>query len=103
MQELEFTTIKVKLNDDTSCRAKAFVAITFNHLFKISGLQLMDGEGGYYIQYPTYTRLCGEVKPACYPICEEQQKRILDLVLEKYWEAKDLITSPAPSKTLPNR
>jgi len=88
MQELEFTAIKVKVNKDKSCHAKAFVAITFNHVFKISGLELLDSETGYYIQYPTYTRLCGEVKPACYPICEDLQQKILDSVLEKYWEAK---------------
>lgn len=101
MKELEFTSVKVKLNKDKSSKAKAFVAITFNNLFKVSGLELMDTGRGYYVQYPTYTRLCGEVKPACYPICENFQQKILDSVLEKYWEAKK--PSHAPSKTPPSR
>jgi len=88
MQELEFTEIKVKLNHNKSSKVKAFVAITFNHLFKISGLELMDGGREYYLQYPTYTRLTGEVKPACYSICENLQQKILNDVLEKYWEVK---------------
>ena len=88
MKELEFTTLKVKVNRDKSCKAKAFVAITFNNLFKVSGIELMDGGREYYLQYPTYTRLTGEVKPASYPICENLQQKILDAVLEKYWEAK---------------
>jgi len=88
MQELEFTEIKVKLNKDKTCKAKAFVAITFNHLFKISGVELIDGGREYYLLYPSYTRLCGEVKPACYPICEKLQQKLLDSVLEKYWEVK---------------
>ena len=90
MSELEFTSVKVKLNNDKSCKAKAFVAITFNNLFKISGLQLIDGGKEYYIQYPTYTRLVGEVKPACYPTGEQFQQLVLEKVMEKFWEAKKL-------------
>ena len=92
MQELEFTETKVKLNHKKSSKVKAFVAITLNNLFKISGLELVDGGREYYIQYPTYTRLSGEVKPACYSLCEKLQQKILSDVLEKYWEVKKSIS-----------
>ena len=74
-----------KTKGDTSL--KAFANVTFDQMFVIRGIKVIEGRNGKFIAFPDRKDKKGEYKDICHPINSECRKIIQDAVLKAYEEA----------------
>ncbi len=94
---MELTEINVNLRDEEKLRA--FVNITFDDVFVVRGLKVIQGNKGLFVCMPSRKLANGTYKDIAHPIDNEFRQTIETLILHKYekvLENPDLQDSPAP-------
>ncbi|TFG88408.1 MAG: septation protein SpoVG, partial [Gemmatimonadales bacterium] len=63
---IEITEVRISLRDDD--KLKAFVSITLNDAFVISGLKVIKGNTGVFVAMPSRKRPDGQHQDLAHPI-----------------------------------
>lgn len=67
---------------------KAFARIVLNDQFAITGLKVMDGQNGLFVNYPLDPFYKGEdYRQICNPITRQLREHIENCILQKYQAA----------------
>ena len=79
---MKITEVNVNLRDEE--RLKAFVNITFDDVFVIRGLKVIEGQRGLFVCMPSRRLDDGSHRDIAHPISNEFRQEIEDLVLAEY-------------------
>lgn len=79
---MEITEININLRNEE--KLKAFVNITFDDVFVIRGLKVIQGNKGLFVCMPSRKLADGSYKDIAHPISNEFRQQIESLILEKY-------------------
>ena len=94
---MELTEINVNLRDEE--KLKAFVNITFDDVFVVRGLKVIQGNKGLFVCMPSRKLSDGSYKDIAHPINNEFRQKLEELILQKYHrvvENPDLQGTPDP-------
>jgi stage V sporulation protein G len=79
---MKITEVTVSLMREE--RLKAFINITFDDVFVVRGLKVIDGKDGLFVCMPNRKLEGGGHRDIAHPICNSFRKDIEDQVLEEY-------------------
>jgi len=68
-------------------KMKAVVSITFDDVFVVHDIKVIEGEKGLFIAMPSRKAADGEYKDIAHPINSTTRERIQRLILERYEQA----------------
>ncbi|MGM0508388.1 MAG: septation regulator SpoVG [Fusobacteriota bacterium] len=87
---MEITEVRLRLaNTDEDSKLKAFADITFDNIFVIHGLKVIDGDNGMFVAMPSRRMPNGEFKDIAHPIKTEMRNSINETVIKEYEKALD--------------
>ncbi|MDD2579892.1 MAG: septation regulator SpoVG [Eubacteriales bacterium] len=72
----------------TEGKMKAIISVTFDHVFVVHDIKVIEGNNGYFIAMPSRKTQDGEFKDIVHPINSEFREFLSDAVLGKYREAR---------------
>ncbi|MGM0607852.1 MAG: septation regulator SpoVG [Candidatus Muiribacteriota bacterium] len=82
---MEITDVRIrKVNGDG--KLKAYVSITFDDIFVIHDLKIIEGKKGPFVAMPSKKMSNGEFKDTAHPLVTEVRENIQNTVLEKFNE-----------------
>ncbi len=71
-----------RIDDET--KLKGIASVIIDDCFKVSGIKIIDGKNGLFLQMP-YTKLKdGSSRDIAYPINSETRKLFNDVILTEY-------------------
>ena len=70
---------------------KAIVSVTFDDVFVVHDIKVIEGEKGLFIAMPSRKAADGEYRDIAHPINSGTRERIQQLILQKYEEAEDVV------------
>ncbi len=79
---MEITEINLNLRDED--KLKAFVNITFDDVFVVRGLKVIQGNKGLFVCMPSRKLADGSYKDIAHPIDNQFRQKIEGMILEKY-------------------
>ncbi|MBI5828122.1 MAG: septation protein SpoVG family protein [Chloroflexi bacterium] len=79
---MKSTEVNVNLRDEE--RLKAFVNITFDDVFVIRGLKVIEGQRGLFVCMPSRRLDDGSHRDIAHPISNEFRQEIEDQILAEY-------------------
>ncbi len=82
---MEITDVRLKRVDEKG-KMKALVSITFDDVFVIHDIKVIEGEKGRFVAMPSRKGMEGEYRDIAHPINTKTRELIQDAVLEKYKE-----------------
>jgi stage V sporulation protein G len=82
---MKITEVTVSIMNEE--RLKAFVNITFEGVFVVRGLKVIDGKDGLFICMPNRKLEKGGHRDVAHPVCNAFRKDIEERVLEAYYRA----------------
>ena len=68
-------------------KMKCIVSITFDNLFVVHDIKVIEGEKGMFIAMPSKKAMDGEYRDIAHPINSNTRERIQSMILEKYEQA----------------
>lgn len=77
-------TSKVYLVNKEMGNLKAFASITIEDKIVITGLKVVDGKNGLFINFPQYKDSNGDYKDIAYPLSKDIRNNLTKLVLSEY-------------------
>ena len=80
---MNITDVRVKKLDVES-KIKAIVSITFDDVFVVHGLKVLEGEAGLFVVMPSKKSADGEYKDIAHPLNQELRDEINKKVVEAY-------------------
>ena len=80
---MEITEIRVKPVQREG-KLKAFVSVTFDDMFVVHDIKVIEGEKGKFVAMPSKKVPTGEYKDIAHPINQEARDMIQRKVLEEY-------------------
>ena len=82
---MEITEVRVKLRNEE--RLKGFVNVTFDNVFVVRGMKIIDGNDGYFVAMPSRKRPDGTHQDIAHPVTIEMRQLIEEKVLQAYESA----------------
>jgi stage V sporulation protein G len=83
---LEITDVRVrKITDDG--KMKGIVSVTFNNLFVVHDIKIIEGQNGLFIAMPSRKITEGEFRDIAHPINSHMRQVLQDNILNAYEEA----------------
>jgi stage V sporulation protein G len=79
---MEITEVNINLRDED--KLKAFVNITFEDVFVVRGLKVIQGRQGLFVCMPSRRMNDGTYKDIAHPIDNTFREHIEKLILDKY-------------------
>lgn len=79
---MKITEIHVNLRDEE--RLKAFVNVTFDDVFVIRGLKVIEGQRGVFVCMPSRRMEDGSHRDIAHPITNEFRQEMEDQILAAY-------------------
>ena len=89
---MDITDVRIRKVDGDS-KMKAVVSITFDDVFVVHDIKIIDGQNGLFIAMPSRKMSEGEFRDIAHPLTSETRNRIKDAILAKY---EELPEDPAP-------
>ena len=83
---MEITDIRIRKIDGTG-KMKAIVSVTFDDMFVIHDMKIIEGASGLFIAMPSRKTPSGEYKDIAHPINSATRNSIQSIVLEAYEKA----------------
>jgi stage V sporulation protein G len=71
-------------------KLKAYASITFDGIFVVKGLKVIDGKDGLFVVMPGKKMADGTFKDTAHPINSGMRKTIESRVLDKFYETRIL-------------
>ncbi len=82
---MEVTDIRIRQVFDEG-KMKARVSITFDNMFVVHEIKVIEGENGIFIAMPSKKLPGGEYKDIAHPINKETRTMLQELILKAYEE-----------------
>ncbi|CAH2215132.1 MULTISPECIES: septation regulator SpoVG [Tepidibacter] len=83
---MEITDVRVrKITDDG--KMKGIVSVTFNNLFVVHDIKIIEGQNGLFIAMPSRKITEGEFRDIAHPINSHMRQVLQDNILNAYEEA----------------
>ena len=82
---MEITEIRIRKIDGTG-KMKAIVSVTFDDMFVIHDMKIIEGASGLFIAMPSRKTPSGEYKDIAHPINSETREMIQQIILKRYEE-----------------
>ncbi|MFA5478875.1 MAG: septation regulator SpoVG [Candidatus Muiribacteriota bacterium] len=82
---MEITDVRIRKVTGEG-KLKAYVSITFDDIFVIHDLKIIEGKKGYFVAMPSKKMSNGEFKDTAHPLVTDVREKIQDKVLVKYSE-----------------
>ncbi len=79
---MEITEVNIFLQNEE--RLKAYVSITFDNVFVVRNLKIIDGKKGLFVSMPSRKTKEGDYKDIAHPITNEMRDLIEKKVLLAY-------------------
>ena len=83
---MQITDIRVR-KITTEGKMKAVVSVTFDEIFVVHDIKVIEGEKGLFIAMPSRRSGDGEYRDIAHPINSEMRDKLQKEILEKYEEA----------------
>jgi stage V sporulation protein G len=80
---MNITEININVRDED--KLKAFVNITFDDVFVVRGLKVIQGKSGLFVCMPSRKMLDGTFKDIAHPISNEFRQSMEQLILDEYY------------------
>jgi len=80
---LNITDVRIFLTSRTG-PTKAFASVTFDDVFVVKDLRVVDGKKGLFVSMPSRKDRNGEFRDVCHPITTEMRNIIQEAVIEKF-------------------
>ena len=81
---MELTEIRINLRNEE--KLKAFVHVTFDDVFIVRGLKVINGKDGLFVCMPSRKLPDGSYKDIAHPIVDDFRVRLEKEILDKYAE-----------------
>ena len=82
---MNITDVRVRKITDEG-KMKCIVSITFDNLFVVHDIKVIEGHNGLFIAMPSRKAADGEYRDIAHPINSDTRDRIQKLILDKYQE-----------------
>jgi stage V sporulation protein G len=83
-ERVELTEIRINLRNEE--KLKAFVHVTFDDVFIVRGLKVINGKDGLFVCMPSRKLPDGSYKDIAHPIVDDFRIRLEKEILDKYAE-----------------
>ena len=80
---MEITDIRRRKRDGTG-KMKAIVSVTFDDMFVIHDMKIIEGASGLFIAMPSRKTPSGEYKDIAHPINSDTREMIQQIILKEY-------------------
>ena len=80
---MEITDIRIRKIDGTG-KMKAIVSVTFDDMFVIHDMKIIEGASGLFIAMPSRKTPSGEYKDIAHPINSDTREMIQQIILKEY-------------------
>jgi stage V sporulation protein G len=81
---MEITEVVVRPVE--SDRLKAYVSLTFDHVFVIKDIKIVEGRNGLFVSMPSRRRKDGKYQDIAHPINSDFRKMVEDCIFSRYEE-----------------
>ena len=88
---MNITEININVRDED--KLKAFVNITFDDVFVVRGLKVIQGKSGLFVCMPSRKMVDGTYKDIAHPISNEFRQSMEQLILDEYYARHEEATS----------
>lgn len=85
---MDITDIRIR-RIETMGKLKAVVSVTFDDMFAIHDMKIIEGQNGYFIAMPSRRTPSGEYKDIAHPINSDARSMIQTAILEKFESLPD--------------
>ena len=85
---MEITEVNINLRDED--KLKAFVNITFDDVFVIRGLKVIQGKSGLFVCMPSRKLKDGSYKDIAHPIKNDFRQKLEEMILSRYQEMMEV-------------
>lgn len=65
-------------------RMRAFATVTFDDMFAVHGLRIVEGSGGLFVAMPSRKTPSGDYQDVFHPINQEGRRRLSEAVLAEF-------------------
>jgi stage V sporulation protein G len=79
---MQITDVKVFPREEN--KLKAYVTITFDNVFAVHNLKIIEGASGLFVAMPSRKRKDGTFMDVAHPLNSEMRKEIEDRILAEY-------------------
>jgi len=79
---MEITEVNINIREED--KLKAFVNITFDNVFVVRGLKVIQGNTGLFVCMPSRKMPDGSYKDIAHPISNEFRQKMESLILSEY-------------------
>jgi len=79
---MDITEVNINIRDEE--KLKAFVNITFDDVFVVRGLKIIQGNSGLFVCMPSRKMPDGSYKDIAHPISNDFRQRMEALILSEY-------------------
>lgn len=85
---MEITDIKIR-KVENSGKMKGIVSVTFDNVFVVHDMKIIEGQNGLFIAMPSRKIPTGEFKDIAHPICPEMRELIQEQIITAYENLPD--------------
>ena len=85
---MNITDVRVRKITDEG-KMKCIVSITFDNLFVVHDIKVIEGQNGLFIAMPSRKTATGEYKDVCHPINPDVRTEFTNAVLDAYNKAEE--------------
>lgn len=82
---MNITDVRIRKITSTG-KMKAIVSVTFDDMFVVHDMKIIEGQSGLFIAMPSRKTPNGEYKDIAHPINSETREAIQAIILQKYEE-----------------
>lgn len=76
--------VKVNVLANSENRVKAIAGVTFDNVFAVTGIKVVEGQNGIFIAMPQRKTASGEYKDICFPVTADFRKVISGEIIDAY-------------------
>lgn len=76
--------VKVNVLVNSENKVKAMASVTFDNVFVVTGIKVVEGQNGVFIAMPQRKTASGEYKDVCFPLTADFRKAISGEIIEAY-------------------
>jgi len=88
MGNMEITDIRVR-KIDSEGKMRAVVSVTFDDMFVVHDMKIIEGENGLFIAMPSRKTPSGEYKDIAHPINPQTRETLQAKIIEAYNNLED--------------
>lgn len=85
---MRVTEVRIRKMNQEGNRMKAVCSVTFDDVFVVHDIKVVEGEKGLFIAMPSRKTPSGEFRDIAHPITSDTRKSIQDAILSAYEDAE---------------